>query len=247
MLAHSIRHAVCSGIALLLISAGTSIAVAQTQQPQRPAQGQAGQPQEPAVQKPLKGTISEVIRKGKATTLVILSEAGGEPIKQPITPQIQFAVEAKGDPGFLRERQMVSGTGVMTNNLLFVKDWTVHVGLSARKVKPGMQKAEREIGASVNTYQIAGQVQSRQQDKDYPEYETVRLNIPQLRNAPVYIEKNATVTVSMTETDRIAEGAKCEFYQTLGPGNRIRILALKVELPEELKSEEFFAAEEKKR
>lgn len=194
-----------------------------------------------------KGTVSEVVRKGRATSLMIQSEAGGDPIPVPITPRLQFAVEAKGDLGFLAEKQVVSGTGTLTNQSLFVKDWTVHVGLSARKIRPFVKEAAKKIGQSKNSYDFAGTISSRQQDKDYPDYETVTTNIPQLKRQPIYIDKGATVTVSMTETDLVEEGAPVEFVQQLARGGRVQIVGLRVLLKEPLKAEEFFKKDEDSR
>ena len=200
-------------------------------------------PQQPTV---TKGTVAEVIRKGRATSLMIMSEAGGDPISVPITPRIQFAVQAKGDLGFLTEKQVVSGKGTLTNKSLFVKAWTVHVGLSAKKIKPFVKESAKAIGQSRNSYDFAGTISSRQQDKDYPDFETVITNIRQLKNGPVYIDKGATVTVSMTETELVEEGAKVEFIANFLKGGRIQVVGLKVLLDKPLKSEEFFKESEKK-
>ncbi|MFT5323121.1 MAG: hypothetical protein ACI8P0_000967, partial [Planctomycetaceae bacterium] len=111
--------------------------------------------QEPTI---TKGTVAEVIRKGRATSIVILSEAGGDPITVPITPRVKFAVEAKGDLGFLAEKQVVSGQGTLTNKSLFVKKWTVHVGLSAKKIKPFVKESSKAVGQSQNSYDFAGTI-----------------------------------------------------------------------------------------
>jgi hypothetical protein len=186
-----------------------------------------------------KGTVDDIIRKGRATSLVIKSEAGGNPITVPITPRLQFAVQAKGDDGFLTEKQVVSGTGTLTNKLLFVKVWTVHVGLAARKVKPFVKKSGKTVGQSQNSYDFAGTISSRQQDKDYPDYQTLATNIRQLKGQPIYIDKGATVTVSMTETDLVEKGAKVEFIQQVLKNGRIQIVGLRVLLDKPLKAEEF--------
>jgi hypothetical protein len=207
------------------------------------AQVDQQQPQQPTI---TKGTVAEVVRKGRSTTLLILSEAGGDPISVPITPRIQFAVQAKGDLGFLAEKQVVSGKGTLTNKSLFVKEWTVHVGLSARKIKPFVKESGKAVGQSQNSYDFAGTIASRQQDKDYPDFETVVTNIAQLKRGPIYIDKGATVTVSMTETELVEEGAKVEFIANFANGGRVQIVALKVLLDKPLKAEEFFKEPEKK-
>ncbi|MDA0283061.1 MAG: hypothetical protein O3B13_12160 [Planctomycetota bacterium] len=233
------RHNSLPGMLALVMASAMFIASAATE-----SLAQPGNQQEQVTI--TKGTVAEVIRKGRATSLVILSEAGGEPVTVPITPRLQFAVEAKGDSAFLAEKQVVSGTGTLTNKSLFVKNWTVYVGLAAKKIRPFAKQAGKAIGQSQNSYEIAGTVTSRQQDKDYPEYETLGTNIRELQNQPVYIDKGATVTVSMTETDLVEEGAKVEFVQLPAKGGRFQIVALKVLLEEPLKAEEFFKKDEKK-
>ena len=206
------------------------------------AQFDQQKPQQPTV---TKGTVAEVIRKGRATSLMILSEAGGDPIAVLITPRIQFAVQAKGDLGFLAEKQVVSGKGTLTNKSLFVKEWTVHVGLSAKKIKPFVKESAKAIGQSQNSYDFAGTITSRQQDKDYPDFETVITNVAQLKRGPIYIDKGATVTVSMTETELVEEGDKVEFIANLAKNGRLQITGLKVLLDNPLKAEEFFKEPEK--
>jgi len=193
-----------------------------------------------------KGTVAEVIRKGRATSLAIKSEAGGDPIMVPITPRLQFAVEANGDLGFLTEKQVASGKGTLTNKSLFVKNWTVHVGLSARRIKPFIKESAATAGQSRNSYDFAGTISSRQQDKDYPDYETVSTNIRQMKGAPIYIDKGATVTVSMTETELVKEGQKVEFVPQFAKNGRVQIVRLRVLLDEPLKAEEFLKKDEKK-
>ena len=216
-----------------------------------PGSGSEALGQQPRAQKApptQKGTVAEVKKKGRLTVLMIQSEGGGAPFEVVVTPKIQFAVEAKGDLGFLRDRQYVSGTGTLTNKMLFVKNWTVHVGPLAKRTKPFVKEAPKRVGQSVNSYDLYGMVQSRQQDAKFEEYETLSLNIAQLRKAPVsvYIDKDATVTVSTTETDDIEEGTPVEYIQVPAAGGRYQVASLKVKLKEPLKSEEFFKQDESK-
>lgn len=229
-------------LALSILAVVENQAAAQARQPQ---QGTTQQPQKPSYLTS-KGTLGEVKKKGRATVLVIIPEVG-DPLEVIVTPKIQFAVEAKGDEGFLREKQVVSGTGTLTNKLLFVKNWKVHVGLTARKMKSGIVKADKQIGQSVNSYILQGKVTKRQQDKDYPEYETLILNIRDLRGQPVYIDKNPTVTVSSSDAKMAKPGAPVEYYQVPSAGNRFKVIGVKVMLEDALKSAEFFAEEDKKK
>ena len=231
----AIRSLILSAFSGALIVGTSTDAVAQLDK-------EKGQQQHPIV----KGTVDEVIRKGRATSLVIKSEAGGNPITVPITPRLQFAVQAKGDDGFLAEKQVVSGTGTLTNKSLFVKAWTVHVGLAARKIKPFVKKSNKTVGQSQNSYDFAGTISSRQQDKDYPDYQTLSTNIRTLKGQPIYIDKGATVTVSMTETELVEEGDKVEFIQQVLKNGRIQVLGLRVLLDKPLKAEEFLKKDKPK-
>lgn len=195
----------------------------------------------------LKGTVAEVKKKGRLTSLMILSEGGGAPFEVIVSPKIQFSVEAKGDLGFLRDRQIVTGTGTLTNQMLFVKKWTVHVGPLAKRTKPSVKEAPKRVGQSLNSYDIAGMIMSRQQDEKFPDYETLTLNVAQLKKAPVYIDKGATVTVSTTATDTVEEGTPVEYVQVPAPGGRYRVAALRVLIKEPLKSEEFFKEDDSKK
>lgn len=196
----------------------------------------------------VKGEVAKINEKrGRVISVEIQGEGGGDPVLVPITPRIKFAVEGKGDSGFLRERTTVSGVGTLTNNMLFVKNWTVHLGVAARRMPAGVKKADKQIGQSVNSYFVQGPVKSRQQDKNYPEYETLSLTIPALKGQPVYIDKGATVTVQISDGSAIPKGAPVELYQQPGRGGRMQTIGLKVILEEPLKAEEYFAKEEEKK
>lgn len=220
------------------------LAPARTEAQFKNQQQRGNQPKQPEITE-TKSSIAEVVRKGRALTLLIKSELGGDPIPVAITPRLQFAIEAKADDGFLREKQVVSGRGVLTNESLFVKDWTVYLGPSARRMRGGVQKAERVVGESVNSYDVLGPIVSRQQDTDYPEYETLTLNVPALKGKSVYIDKGATVTARIEDASKIAAGNECVVTHTLAPNGAPVVLGVKVTLDEELKADDYFTEEEK--
>jgi|GEM_PF-1165089 len=226
--------------ACLLVPGGAEAQVGNQQQRGNQRNQQQVEPTE------TKSTIVDVVRKGRALTLLIKNEAGGEPIPVAITPRLQFAIEAKADDGFLREKQVVSGRGVLTNESLFVKNWTVYLGPSARRMRGGVQKADMVIGQSVNSYDVLGPIVSRQQDTDYPEYETLTLNVPALKGKPVYIDKGATVTARLEDASKIAAGNECVVTHTLAPNGLPVVLGVKVMLDEELKADDYFAEEDEK-
>jgi hypothetical protein len=235
-----LRPLVFLAVAICLLVPTRTEAQFKNQQQQR-----GNQPKQPEITE-TKSSIAEVVRKGRALTLLIKSELGGDPIPVAITPRLQFAIEAKADDGFLREKQVVSGRGVLTNESLFVKNWTVYLGPSARRMRGGVQKAERVVGESVNSYDVLGPIVSRQQDTDYPEYETLTLNVPALKGKPVYIDKGATVTARIEDASKIAAGNECVVTHTVAPNGAPVVLGVKVMLDEELKADDYFTEEEEK-
>lgn len=209
------------------------------------------QPEQPAVPT-IKGTVSEVKKKGTQTTLVIVSELGGDPFEVAISPMMQFAIEAKGDVGFVREKQFASGAGFVTNGNLYVQKWTVHVGSNSKRMAAGVRnlpdvddKGDKKALAGVKYVEVSGQILSLKPGEDDPNKLIAMLKVGGPKGSPAYFEKNAVVTVSTNDTALLKDGAEVEFIA--GPGGspkRPKILALKVILPDAMKSDEFFKADE---
>lgn len=215
------------------------------------ALAQAKQPEQPAVPT-IKGTVSEVKKKGTQTTLVVVSELGGDPFEVPLSPMMQFAIEAKGDIGFVRDKQFASGSGFVTNGSLYVQKWTVHVGSNSKRMAPGVrnlpdadEKGEKKALAGVKYVEVSGPIMSVKAAEDNPEKQQAILKVGGPKGTPAFFEKTAQVVVSTNDTALLKDGVEVEFIA--GPGGspkRPKILAMKVILPDAMKSEEFFKAEE---
>ncbi len=209
------------------------------------------QPEQPAVPT-IKGTISEVKKKGTQTTLVIVSELGGDPFEVPLSPMMQFAIEAKGDVGFVKEKQFASGSGFISNGNLYVQKWTVHVGSNSKRMTPGSrplpdvdEKGEKKALAGVKYVEVSGPIMAVKPGEDDPNKLQAVFKVGGPKGTAAYFEKSAAVTVSTNDTTLLKDGAEVEFIAAPGGSpKRPKILALKVILAEAMKSEEFFKAEE---
>lgn len=198
-----------------------------------------------------KGTIAEVKKKGTLTTLVVLGEFGGDPFDVILLPTLPFAVEAKGDIGFMREKQFVVGTGFVSNGTLNVQKWTVHVGSNAKKMQPNSRQLvdpddSKKPLAGVKYYEVGAVLMSVKPDEDDPARQVALLKGPTQKPSPAYFEKNAAITVSTNDASLIKDGLEVEYVVTGGTAKRPKLGGLKVMLDKPLKSDEFFAAEETK-
>ena len=197
-----------------------------------------------------RGTIAEVKKKGTLTTLVVLNELGGDPFEVPLLPTLPLAIEAKGDIGFLREKQFAVGTGFVSNGTLNVQKWTVHVGSNAKKMQPSsrqiMDGDDKKPLAGVKYYEVGAFLMSVKPDDDDPARQVAMLKGATPKGSPAYFEKNATITVSTNDLALIKDGLEVEYVVAGGSPKRPKIGALKVMLATPLKSAEFFAAEEAK-
>ncbi len=187
----------------------------------------------------IKGKLVKIEKKGRATTLVVSTADGEKQI--PVTSRVDFAVTAKGDEGFLVPGQFISTPAVLANNLLFSKRFIVYVG-KGRKPKSQLVKAPKMIGQSVNTWLVAGSIVSRQQDKDYEDYETLKLKAG--RGATVFIDKGFTVTVSSSDSELATVGSAVEIFGQQR-GKRFTAARVTVQLAGTLKSEDVLGKDAK--
>jgi hypothetical protein len=111
----------------------------------------------PQTQK-MSGKLKEIQQKGRAATLVVVTEDGTEH-EFPLTPRVDFEVTAPGDAGFVRPGQFLAARGVLTNNTLFIKDLKIHlVGPGQRPPVGRVQKAPAQAGQSENAFDISGAI-----------------------------------------------------------------------------------------
>ncbi len=227
-------------LAAVVCAGATRLAEAQAQK----------QPEQPAVPT-LKGTVSEVKKKGPQTILVIVSELGGDPFEVPLSPMMQFAVEAKGDLGFVRDKQFATGTGFVSNNTLFVQKWTVHVGTNSKRMQPGVrnlpdadEKGEKKALAGVKYVEVSGPIMSVKPTEDDPGKQQAILKVGGPKGTPAIFEKNAAVTVSTNDTALLKDGSEVEYIAVGGTPKKPKIAALKVILSDAMRADDFFKAEE---
>lgn len=199
----------------------TTNAAAQTSKSKKPA----NEPQK------IPGKVVAHESKGKLTTLTIQKE-GGDKQEIPVKPPLAFSVVGKGDVGFFRPGVMVSATAVMSNNQLFAKEYTVHIGS-----KPPV-KVTRDPNADT-VYQICGMVTAADED-------SVTLNFGNQGGVQkVTLEKEALViTVRSIDPDLAVEGAAVEI-EGLTRAGKFLPTVLTVTLAEPLKAEDVFPADPK--
>ncbi len=214
------------------------------------AQAQAQKQTEPIIPTS-KGVIAEIKKKGTQTSIMVAPESGGEAFEVPLTPVMPFAIEAKGDIGFVREKQFAAGTGFVSNNTLFVQKWTVHVGNNAKRMQPTVrnlpdtdENGEKKQQTGVKYVEVSGQIMSLKPAMDDPNKQQAVLKVGGLKGTPAFFEKNAQVIVSTNDTALLKDGAEVEYIVAGGNPKKPKIGALKVVLMDALKSEEFFKEEE---
>lgn len=200
------------------------------------------------------GTLGEVKKKGMQTLVTITPELGGDAFEFPLTPMIALAIEAKGDSGFLREKQFVTGTGFVNNGTLLIEKWTVHVGPATKKMQPSSRQlpdtdenGEKRPQAGVKFLEVTAQLMSLTPDKDDPGRSIAMLKVGGPKGTPASFDSKAPITVRSSDPAMLKEGSELEYVPVGGTAKRPKIAAIKVKLAEALKSEEFFAAEEEAR
>jgi hypothetical protein len=183
----------------------------------------------------IEGKLAGIEKKGRSF-LVTVETSTGEKIEFPLTAKVDFAVTGKGDVEFLRTGQTVSTTAVMSNDLLFGKEFTVHVG-PGTKPKAVYEKAPPKIGQSVNAYVICGTIVTRQQDQEYKDYETILVRVG-TQTGKVYLDKGFTVIVRSADPALAKVGSDVELEGTFA-GSRFTPTKATVKLAEAFKSEDF--------
>ncbi|MBT4863675.1 MAG: hypothetical protein HON53_00955 [Planctomycetaceae bacterium] len=205
-------------------------------------------PQNAAAQKGAKvttvtGKLVSVTKKGRNAVLTV-ETADKETKEFQVTSRAKMAVTAKGDVGFLTKGQFVSAQPVATNNKLFGKKFTVHVGPG--KKRGVFAKAPKQVGVSTAAWNVAGQITGRVKDADYPDYEVIALRAGK-RTVPVFIDKGYSVTVLLADVSRAEPGSAVTIEGRPGTRNRFTVSAVKIDLAKPLKAEEFFADDKKKK
>ncbi|MCA9081830.1 MAG: hypothetical protein KDA58_14810 [Planctomycetaceae bacterium] len=182
-----------------------------------------------------KATIDKITVKGRARTLTITTTEGNE-FTIPLSNRVKFEVRAPGDEGFVRAGQMLMAQGVLTNDRLFTKNVEIVLLPKGKKPQPGrMEKSTREVGASVNTYDVSGPIVAAEQDPNYEKYLAVAVRTLG-QGAVLMLESGFKVTVVSDDIELIKEGMEAEVEALPGPGGRPVFLRVTVDLPDAMKS-----------
>lgn len=193
--------------------------------------------QKAADEETITGTLVEISRMGQTVTLKIETPQK-EQKEFKLTGRAELQIIAKADDGFLRPKQFITARPVLVNNGLFAKEFTVHIGKS--KPRAGLTKTPRIPGVSTAAWDIAGEIMSRAQDKDYPDYEILSVRAGG-KPSPVYLDKGYTVTVLASDPDLAVPGAPVTIQGKSSGGDRFTVSSATITLPKPLNSEEYFA------
>lgn len=193
----------------------------------------------------IKGTVVSLEKKGR-TQLLIIENSAKEKQEFKLTSKVDFSIVAKGDDGFLAAGQYVSTIAQLSNNRLFAKKYTVYVG-KGRRPKPTLAKAPPKIGRSKNSYLVSGMIVSRQQDKEYADFETITLKVGGRNGTPVFLDKGFAVSVNINDPNLVKPGMPVELQGIPLRGDRVNVLKVTVRLPKPLKAKEYFAEADKKK
>lgn len=188
-------------------------------------------------------TVVEVKQQGRSHVLVVEDEMG-EQQEFPLTARVGLRITATGDAGFVTEGQYLSGTGVLTNEQIFLKSVEIQLVTGRGRPQPGrITKAPEEVGQSRNAYQVAGPIVAAAPDENYPDHVRVALRVAG-PNAPLMLEPDFTVTVVSTDTSLIKAGAPVELEVTPLRGGRFNLVGATVKLDEPLSSQELLGVDE---
>ena len=184
------------------------------------------------------------VKKSRRFTLFTVETTNKETKDFQITAKTKFTMTAEGDDGFLKAGQFVSCTSVMSNGKYFSKKFIVHVGI--KKLKGVLVKPPKKPGVSLNAWNVAGLIVSRQTDKEFPDYEVLTLRVGK-RSVPVFLDKGYSVTVNVVDPQFARPGDEVELEAR--PASRKRLTASRgvVKPAKPLKAAEFFSQSGKKR
>lgn len=177
------------------------------------------------------GKIASVEKKGKAATLTIELEDGGK-LEVLVTAKLPFSVSGPGDAGYLQPKVFISSDSViMSNNELFGRQFTVHLGNNP----PPQAKKD----ATADVYHVCGQIVSA-------DNESMTVNFGTAGTKKVSFEQgaNLTVAVQSTDPDLAAEGAAVEVEGTTR-GAKFLPSKVSVTLEKMPAAEEVFAGDKK--
>lgn len=187
----------------------------------------------------LTGTLVSATKAGRTAKLVVKTSDGE--IEVSATSRTPVVVKAKGDVGFLSAEQFVTVEPQLSNADYFGKQFTVHLG-KGRKPRQVFEKAPKQAGRAKNTYLVAGEIVSRQQDADYPEFQTIIVSAAG-KKAKIFLDKGFQVQVVTNDVALAPAGSKVTLE---GRKTRAKFVPseIVISLAKPLSSEKLLAADE---
>lgn len=191
----------------------------------------------------VKGKLVSIEKKGRTAKLTV--ETSDKETKEfQITARASLLITATGDDGFLAKGQFISAQPVESNNKLFGKKFTVHVGPGR---KTGVfAKPPKTPGLSKAVWNVAGQIMERANDKEFPDYEVIAVRAGR-KTVPVFLDKGYSVTVLLADVDLAEPGSTVTIEGKPGTRDRFTVTAATIELAKPLNSEEFLKDDKKPR
>lgn len=173
------------------------------------------------------GKLVEITSRGRTHTVVVES-SDGEKHEFRVTGKTDFAIVAPATEKLLREDQYVRVEGVATNQRMFGKQFAVLVRHSGRMPKPAIAKAPKKVGRSLNTYFVSGPIISRQQDTDYPDFETITIKVGGKKGTNVYLDKGYRVTARSNNPELAEPGSAVTVIGKPGRGGRVDVVSVEI-------------------
>jgi len=175
------------------------------------------------------GSVKEIIKKGKARTLVV--STGGEDLSFPITPKIQLEIHFSGGSGAaLQPGAYIEGTGTQSHRNLILDSAKIFLISSSVKTPPAQVKApaEKAVGQSVNLKVLTGQIMARQASTNFEGYQ--ELGFRAAGDFPsVLFKDDLKVDVVSTQVDDAEVGQKIVLELLPGRGNKSTLVRATIE------------------
>ena len=190
------------------------------------------------------GRILELETKGKATTLKV-ETSDGETYDLKVAPTLEFSVIGQGDAGFVKPGMYLIARGTMSEEKIFLSKATIQLVPKGKKPSPGrIVKAPAQAGASVNTYDVAGEIVSAGPPEGYDDYTVVLLKIAG-RNPPVWFEPKYEVQVSSSDPAHAAVGNGLELALKPLRGGKFQPVGVRIHRDTPFSSEEVLGGDGK--
>jgi len=164
------------------------------------------------------GTLKSIESAGRLTQITVADDQGQE-YQVKLNSRMDFQIRGPGDAGFITPGQYMEGTGLLTNEQLFVHDVTIRPVLPGKRStrRGGIAKLPPRPGQSKIAYMVGGEIEAVGPSPDYPEYTAVKLK--GVRGPMIMLEKNYKLTIVSEDVGLLKEGDTVELYSKAPPRN----------------------------